>query len=184
LKKRARIEGPFAPRTIAMLKSPGMRALSLAARRALDRIEIELAQHGGKDNGGLPVTFADFRRFGIHLDAIAPALRELLALGFITIKPGRGGNTSHRAPSRYGLTYRPTAGAGPTDDWQHVHTVEQADVIAAAARKASAKRGIMFRSPLPKSGSEATPEKRERNPLPKSGSKGGVFPLPKSGSTI
>ena len=75
----------FALRRIAMLKSPAMRVLGLAARRILDRIEIELDAHKGQDNGRLPVTYANFEDFGIHADSIAPALRELQALGFVSI---------------------------------------------------------------------------------------------------
>jgi hypothetical protein len=60
------INGQFAPRTIEMLRSPAMRALSLTGRRILDRVEIELASHGGKDNGHLPVTHTDLIEFGIH----------------------------------------------------------------------------------------------------------------------
>jgi hypothetical protein len=63
-KKPNSIGGQFAPRLIEMLESPAYRALSLSARRALERIEIELAQHGGKDNGSLPVTYDDFQRYG------------------------------------------------------------------------------------------------------------------------
>ena len=47
--KGPQITGAFAPRTIAMLGSPAMRVLGIAPRRILDRIEIELGRHGGKD---------------------------------------------------------------------------------------------------------------------------------------
>ena len=59
------ISGQFAPRLIEMLRSPAYRALSLSARRILDRIEIEFANHGGRDNGKLPVTYQNFKDFGI-----------------------------------------------------------------------------------------------------------------------
>src|SRR5208282_3780536 len=39
--------GQFAARPIAMLESAAMRVLTLAERKALDRIEIEHAHHGG-----------------------------------------------------------------------------------------------------------------------------------------
>src|SRR5262249_41798135 len=84
-----KIDGPFAPRLITMLKSPAYRALSLSAHRILARLEIELYQHGGEDNGKLIVTYDHFVEHGIDRDAIAPALRELEALGFIEI-PERG----------------------------------------------------------------------------------------------
>jgi hypothetical protein len=53
----SRIAGQFAPRTIAMIESPAFRVLSLSAHRILARLEIELAHHGGKDNGALPCTY-------------------------------------------------------------------------------------------------------------------------------
>jgi hypothetical protein len=46
-----------------MIKSPAWSVLSLSARRVLDRIEIEHADHGGNDNGRLPVTYDDFERY-------------------------------------------------------------------------------------------------------------------------
>src|SRR5208282_1441667 len=51
----------------------------------LARLEIEFAHHGGRPalNGKLTVTFDDFEAYGIHRHSIAPALRELEALGFI-----------------------------------------------------------------------------------------------------
>lgn len=85
--RRNRIAGQFAARTIEMIKSPAWCVLGLSARRALDRIEIELADHGGTDNGRLPVTYDDFVRYGIHRHAIAPGIRELEALGFIEVTP-------------------------------------------------------------------------------------------------
>jgi hypothetical protein len=79
------------------MESPAFRVLSLSARRVLDRVEIEHAHHGGKDNGALPVTFDDFQRYGIHRHAVAPAIREVVALGFLEItQQGRAGNAAWR----------------------------------------------------------------------------------------
>ena len=113
-KKQNSIGGQFAPRLIEMLESPAYRAMSLSGRRVLERIEIELAQHGGQDNGGLPVTYDELERYGIRRDCIAPAIRELVALKFIEItKPGRAGNAEFRAPNLFRLTYRHTKREGP-----------------------------------------------------------------------
>ena len=102
MKRKHKIDGQFAPRTIAMLRSPAMRALSLSGRRILDRIEIELASHGGKDNGKLPITFANFEQFGItDRHVISRGIRELCALGFVERARGRSGNAEHRAPNFY-----------------------------------------------------------------------------------
>lgn len=130
------IGGQFAPRLIEMLESPAYRALSLSARRVLERIEIELAQHGGQDNGGLPVTYDDFQRYGIDRHLIAPAIRELVALKFIEItRPGRAGNAEYRAPNLFRLTYRHTKQAEPSHDWRRVATAEQATKLGRQARR-------------------------------------------------
>ena len=80
VKRRNSIDGQWVPHTIEMLKSPAWSVLSLSARRVLDRIEIERADHGGNDNGRLPVTYDDFERYGIHRHSIAAAIREIEAL--------------------------------------------------------------------------------------------------------
>jgi hypothetical protein len=135
-RRRTQIAGQFAPRTIEMLRSPAWRVLSLSARRVLDRLEIELADHGGVDNGKLPVTYEDFVRYGIERHAIAPALREVVALGFVEITQlGRAGNAEFRRPALYRLTYRNTKFA-PTDEWKKIGE-DQAPGIARTARAAS-----------------------------------------------
>src|SRR5215212_2079769 len=93
-----KIGGQFAPRRIDMLSSPAYRVLSLSARRVLDRLEIEMAAHGGTDNGRLPCTFNDFEKCGIDRHAISPAIREAEALGFIEITVrGCAGNAEWRS---------------------------------------------------------------------------------------
>ena len=54
MRKRNTISGQWMARPISLIESPAYRALSLSAHRALSRIEIELAHHGGNDNGKLP----------------------------------------------------------------------------------------------------------------------------------
>ena len=133
------INGQFAPRTIEMLRSPAMRALSLTGRRILDRVEIELASHGGKDNGQLPVTHTDLVEFGIHDHAIGPGLREVEALGFVEIKRGRAGNAEFRRPNLFRLTYRPTEHKRETDEWRQIGSIAQAKKLLGKARRASTK---------------------------------------------
>ena len=138
--RRTKIAGQFAPRTIEMLESPAFRVLSLSARRVLDRLEIELAHHGGQDNGRLPVTYEHFHEYGIHRHAIGPGIRECIALGFLEItERGRAGNSEFRAPNLFRLTYRPTRVEGPTDDWRHIETFDSARVDARAARLARSR---------------------------------------------
>lgn len=139
--KRTTIGGQFAWRLIEMQESPAYRALSLSGHRVLSRLEIEIGRHGGNDNGKLPTTFDHFEEYGIHRHAIAPAIREIVALGFAEItQEGRAGNGEWRRPNSFRLTYRPTELTEPTDDWRKIETREAAEAIADAARKASEKQ--------------------------------------------
>jgi hypothetical protein len=133
--RRTSIGEQFAPHTISMLRSPAWRILSLSARRVLDRIEIELADHGGIDNGKLPVTYDDFVQYGLERHAVGPAIREVVALGFVEITDiGRAGNAEWRKPNLFRLTFRNTKYA-PTNEWQKI-TEERAEPIARSARMA------------------------------------------------
>lgn len=142
---RRSIEGQFAPRTIEMLESPAHRVLSLSGRRVLDRLEIELAHHGGKpeQNGRLPVTYDQFQQFGIDRQAIGPAIRETVALGFVEItRKGRAGNAEWRQPNLFRLTYRPSKGDRNygTNEWRQIKSMEDAKRVGKAARKAKSKK--------------------------------------------
>lgn len=137
LKKRNRISGQFAARLIELLESPAYRVLSLSAHRVLSRIEIELAHHGGNDNGRLPVTFENFESYGIDRHAIAPAIRECVALGFLVVtESGRAGNAEFRSPNLFRLTYKPCKGlpGDGTHDWRNIQTIEDAQARARDAR--------------------------------------------------
>ncbi len=134
--RRNKIAGQFAARLIELLVSPAYRVMSLSAHRFLDRLEIEHAHHGGRDNGNLPVTYGDFVKYGIERHSIAPAQREVEALGFAQVtERGRAGNAEYRTPNKFRLTYRPTDSAGPTDEWRRIKTIEEAKAIALVARK-------------------------------------------------
>ena len=136
--RKGSIVGAFAWRLIEMLESPAYRTLSLSGRRVIDRLEIELAHHGGKseENGRLPCTYEHFKEYGIHDHAIGPAIREAVALGFIEVtQQGCAGNAGFRRPTLYRITYRH---AGPdkivSDDWRRIKSLDEAEKVAAAAR--------------------------------------------------
>lgn len=119
--KSSGIEGQFIAHRIEMLESTAWASLNLAARRVLDRLEIEHAHHGGKENGKLPCTYDDFERFGVRRASVAAAIRLLEAAGLLEVThSGRGGNGEFRDPARYRLTYLKTAKANPTDEWRKV----------------------------------------------------------------
>jgi hypothetical protein len=133
--RRNKFDEPFAGRLIRMLESPAYRVLSLSAHRVLARIEIEIKRHGGEDNGKLAITYEHFVEYGIHRHAIAPAIRECEALGFLEVEHGQAGNREYRWPSMYRLTYQPVGRARPTHEWQRLQTIEDAEAMARAARK-------------------------------------------------
>jgi hypothetical protein len=136
-----KISGQFSARTIAMMESPAFQVLSLSAHRILARLEIEHAHHGGNDNGELPVTSDQFIEYGIHHNAVSPAIREVEALGFVEItEQGRAGNAEWRRPNKFRLTYRQAGRAASTDEWRNIKTIEAAETIAATARKASKQK--------------------------------------------
>jgi hypothetical protein len=138
-RRRNRISGQFSPRLIEMLRCPAYRALSLSGHRVISRIEIELADHGGNNNGILPVTKQDFADYGISNDSIAPGIREAVALGFIRVKQGRAGNAEHRQSNLFRLTFahdRNSRQEPPTDDWRKIKTLDEALAIARTARAA------------------------------------------------
>ena len=140
ISRRNRISGQWSARLIEMLESPAYRALSLSAHRVMSRIEIELGHHGGNDNDKLPATFIDFMEYGVDRAAVAPAIREAEALGFIRVtEHGRGGNREYRKPNLFGLTFahgRDARSKPPTHEWRKIKTTKQALEIARAARAA------------------------------------------------
>jgi hypothetical protein len=138
-KRTNQINGQFAPRAIEMLRSPAMRVLSLTGRRILDRVEIELAQHAGNDNGKLPITYNDLIAFGIHDHAIGAGLREVEALGLAEIKRSIAGSATHRKPNRFRLTYRPADSKRETNEWARIASIEQAEKLVSEAREGKTK---------------------------------------------
>lgn len=160
-RRRSKISGQFSYHLIEMLESPAYRVLSLSARRVLDRIEIELAHHGGADNGRLPVTFDNFQSYGIDRQAIAPAIREVVALGFVEItERGRAGNAEWRKPNLFRLTYRQARGfhGDGSHEWRKFNTLQDATLVARAAREAKSAKQNSSRGKPHISGGEILPE--------------------------
>ena len=159
--------GQFVPHRPAMLRSPALRVLSLTGRRILDRLEIEHLNHGGKENGKLPVTFANLRKFGMaNGELIARGIRELRALGFVELtRVGRAGNGEHRKANLFRITYLPADGKEPTDEWRRIETVQEAEKIARAIRKEK----FTSYEKRPEAGSKSDPntsyEKRPEVPI-------------------
>jgi hypothetical protein len=136
-RRHSKITERFIIHPTSMLDSEAFAVLSLSALRVLFRLEIEHSSHGGTSNGRLVATYDDFEKYGVHRQAIAPAIRELVALGFIRVtERGRAGNREFRAPNKFLLTFLPTWDDAPMpNDWKRIKTKEQAEMTAKAARE-------------------------------------------------
>jgi hypothetical protein len=141
---KAYIKEAVSMRPVAMQESPAYRVLTLSAHRILDRLEIEFAKHGFKpeENGQLPCTYEDFVEYGISRNEIAPAIRELSALGIVRVtRRGSAGNEAHRQTTLFLLTYRADGSDKVFENgWRRIKTLEEAEKIAKAARSAKADR--------------------------------------------
>jgi hypothetical protein len=161
--KRMQIRGQFIPHRVDMIRSRAYRELGFASLRVLQRLEIEHADQGGKDNGSLICTFDDLVEFGVRRHAIAPAISELVAFGFLQVTQfGRQAVGDARLPAKYRLTYLPTfrgpltPDSGPTDEWEliseeaHVHSARAAIAAEARARKSRARNRIRVTETSPR----------------------------------
>jgi hypothetical protein len=148
-KKQKSIEN-YVQLRFSVLDSPAYRVLSLSGVRVLARILIELGRHGGKDNGRLPVTHADFIEYGIDAHSVGPAQREVQALGFAEItQRGFAGSADRHRPNMFRIAFMPTDDGPATDEWRLIATFDEARRIAKSARAGAPKRrGFEYRKPV------------------------------------
>jgi hypothetical protein len=148
----------WSSRPIEMLESPAWCALSLSAHRIIDRCCIELAHHGGNDNGKLPVTYDNFEAYNVHRHCIGPAIREAVALGFLQVTiQGVAGNANHRSPNLFRVTFANALNTPATHEWRRIKTKEEAEAIANAARKSGpGRRWRVSKSKTKSSGGKRT----------------------------
>ena len=115
---------PWVWLTKELLESTAFMSLSGHAMKALFRILIEHASHGGRENGRLPVTARDLIAYGLNWRRYQGAIRELEDVGLIRITvPGRRvcGPDKGAAP-HYALTWLPIIEpenlTPPTNSWK------------------------------------------------------------------
>jgi hypothetical protein len=122
--------------------------LSRAARKVLDRLEVEHLNCGGKANGHLRVSYTQLAAAGVRPRSIPNALRELRALRLIKV-------TTSTAPMRagqfgpanlYEITYLPVGAEPPTNDWREITTLMQAKKEKAAARRSRPRLRVVKQS--------------------------------------
>jgi hypothetical protein len=130
---------PHIRQRFCMMESPAWKALSLSARRVLDRIEIEFGRHKGNPeaNGELIVTYDDFVKYGITRRLVRPALNEVVALGFVRVtRMGAAGNADDCMATMYLITHQHAGSAQYVEDnWKRIKNNKEAKAIAKASRK-------------------------------------------------
>jgi hypothetical protein len=122
--------------TTEMKGSHAWRAMPLATRQVVDRIEIEHGLHGGQLNGQLPVTYDDFEKYGIRRRSIPFGIRAAVALGWIDITDkGHRGAADVRKAARYALTWVDRHDGAPrTNRWKRCKTMADAEVEVSRVR--------------------------------------------------
>ena len=128
---------PWVWRTRSMLESEAWRAMTIGARRVVERIELEHMAHAGTMNGELKVTYNDFTEYGSssrHMTS--ESIRIAQRLGFIdVVERGVRAFGDARRPSRYALTWLPRCDRTPaTNRWQRITTRAAARAAVAEAR--------------------------------------------------
>ena len=99
---------PWVWLTREMIESEAWGTLSLAARRLIDRVEIEHMDHAGTENGNLIVTYNDLVKFGLRRSSISGAIKETVERGLLVIlEKGRRSTGPDRWPTRYALGWLP-----------------------------------------------------------------------------
>jgi hypothetical protein len=137
---RNRITGQFAARHIDTLELPTYWVLSLAAHRLFARIEIELAQHGGSDNGKSPIRYEQFVEYGLDRHSVTRAIHELSAPSMAEVtEKSQAGNADFRRPNLFRLTYRHVGRDERTHEWRRINTEDETKKIAKVARLGNAQ---------------------------------------------
>jgi hypothetical protein len=133
----------------SMLESAAWSAMSLAARKAVDRIIIEHLAHAGGMNGELAVTYDDFVAFGIRRSSIRNAIALAVALGFVDVTT-RGARSYgvRRLPSQYGLTWMGRRDrTPPSNRWRGVDPAHAQAVLAGKRSDAGVSKTNTSRRP-------------------------------------
>ena len=155
---------PWVWMTHDMLMSDAWAALTLPARRVVERIVIEHMNHGGRCNGDLAVTYDDFQAFGVRRNSIRGAIKLSERMGWIMVTQ-KGGRSSGRLrwPSRYGLTWLPIGEAPPVNTWKRVSArlppqdiKRSSESATRETAKSSAAEGVVVAFPLLESDKNAT----------------------------
>jgi hypothetical protein len=128
---------PFIQIFRSVNRSHAWRAASRSCKLVVYRVLEEHMAHAGLENGNLPVTTADFLKWGIDAKSVSAAEREATALGLLYLsRRGRGGNAEHRAEHRWGISFvKDAKDRFLGTEWKRFNSLAEAKKVALAARK-------------------------------------------------
>ena len=95
---------------VDVIQGEAWRGLSVNARRVHDALTCQHFRYDQRDNGDLQISYRGFARAGVTERKLAPAIRELVAAGFIATRQGLPPNGIMRPPTLYGLAVYAMAG--------------------------------------------------------------------------
>ena len=99
---------------VDVIQSEAWRSLSVNARRVHDALTCQHFRYEQRDNGDLQISYRGFESARVTERMVAPAIRELIAAGFITTRQGIPPNGIMRPPTLYGLAVYAKAGVVKT----------------------------------------------------------------------
>jgi len=121
-KKLMALRAPFVGMPVEVMVSDAYRTLDIHSRRVLDALLVEHANHAGRANGRLIVTYDQLQKeYRLSRGKIAPAIRDLERRGLICRTADGYARDGKRLPSQYRLTFFPSLPdrMGWTDEWRH-----------------------------------------------------------------
>jgi hypothetical protein len=143
------LDQPWCWVTLKLMESAAWQAMSLAARKALERLQREHMAHAGRENGRLKVTWSDFERAGVQRRTISETIAELETLG-LAMRTFRGRSSHGEDPgaaAMFRLTWLPVIEPNDlrpaTNEWKRY-----GDDLAAAKQsaKVAGQRTMALRS--------------------------------------
>lgn len=130
--KKQRWLGAFIAHRLEMLQSPAWQKAPRPLAKLIERLEIEHLRHGGKNNGELYVSYAQFAAYGISKRVIFRTLQLGEDLGLIEVIRGEGIIRGDIRPENaYRLTFVPAKNRNsPTDEWKQISKERANELVA------------------------------------------------------
>jgi hypothetical protein len=133
VRRKSKLSGPPTDQgnwdwhTIMLKLSLAWRGRSSRLIQLIEFLEVENLRHAGLENGRLLAPFAQLEAWGMRRETLKQTIREGVERKLIAITGGGTDiETGKRLPHLYRLTYSPTIGTPPTDEWKQYRAHQSA----------------------------------------------------------